>query len=80
MEELRKELEAAKQEIKQLQNEKSKKQTFDLKVSNKGCVQINGIRKFPISLYPEELDIIFSKRSEIEDFININKNDLTFKN
>ena len=38
------------------------KQAFNLKVSNKGCVQINGIRKFPISLYAEELDIIFNNR------------------
>lgn len=81
LEELKIELENARKKIKNLENEKTNKskKSFNLTVSPKGCVQINGIRKFPISLYPEELMEIFNKKSEIDDFININKNKLTYK-
>ena len=40
-----------------------------LKKSEKGAVQIMGIRKFPITLYKKELETIFNMQDEINDFI-----------
>ncbi len=52
----------------QTEKEKSQKQIV-VKVSPKGCVQVNGIRKFPISFYKNEWETIFSLQERIESFI-----------
>ena len=52
-EELMSQLEDAQKKIAQLELEKAtKKKGIEIKVSQKGCVQINGIRKFPITFDP----------------------------
>lgn len=79
IEELKRQLEQANAKIKDMENKSKPKKGFSLTVSQKGCVQINGIRKFPISLYAEELQEIFDKKDEIDNFINVNKSELTFK-
>lgn len=79
VDELKRQLEQANAKIKDMENKAKSKKGFNLTVSQKGCVQINGIRKFPISLYAEELQEIFDKKDEIDNFININRSDLTFK-
>ena len=43
-----------------------------LKISNKGCVQINGIRRFPITLYKNEWEKIFEIIPDIKTFIEVN--------
>ena len=54
------------------------KRTIELKVSYKKCVQINGLRKFPITLYKRELQALMSEplKSLIENFISENDNEL----
>lgn len=47
-----------------------------LKISNKGCVQVNGIRRFPITLYKNEWEKIFEIIPDIQKFIEVNNNDL----
>lgn len=55
---------------KELEKEKSKNtKEVTLKVSEKGCVQINGIRRFPITFYKKELNQLFSIKSKIDEFI-----------
>jgi hypothetical protein len=55
----------------QQQVQESKKRIV-VKVSQKGCVQINGIRRFPITFYKNEWEQIFSMKDEIERFIEEN--------
>lgn len=61
----------------QLKKEKEKnKRIVSLKVSEKGAVQINGIRRFPITLYRQEMEQILEMKEEIEDFIRTNESSL----
>ena len=63
----------------ELKNKTNKKNKIEIKISEKGCVQINGIRKFPVTFYKNELEQIFNMKNELEDFMNINKNNLKSK-
>lgn len=72
MEELKAQIAKLQEENQQLK--KTKEMT--LKVSEKGAVQINGIRRFPITLYRSELERIFSKKEEIESFIETHVSEL----
>ena len=63
----------------QLAAMKAKKRPIELKVSQKGCVQINGIRRFPFTFYKEEIRQILSMAERIEEFINENENELSGK-
>jgi ribosome-interacting GTPase 1 len=56
---------------KELQKAKNKKE-MSFSVSEKGCVQINGVRRFPISLYKSEIKRILDASSEIQEFISQN--------
>ena len=80
-EELAAQLAEAQIKIANLENEKKmkKQKQIEIKVSEKGCVQINGIRKFPITFYKNELEKIFDMKQELETLMNINKNDLKSK-
>ena len=61
----------------QLKKEKEKnKRIVSLKVSEKGAVQINGIRRFPITLYRQEMEQILEMKEEIEDFIRAHESAL----
>ena len=79
-EELMSQLEDAQKKIAQLELEKAtKKKGIEIKVSQKGCVQINGIRKFPITFYKEEMKTIFNMKPEIESFMDEHSNELASK-
>ena len=43
-----------------------------VKVSPKGCVQGNGIRRFPVTFYKDEWMQIFGLKDRIESFIQEN--------
>ena len=43
-----------------------------VKVSPKGCVQVNGIRRFPVTFYKDEWVQIFGLKDRIESFIQEN--------
>ena len=55
-------------EAQRVQNKKN----IVVKVSPKGCVQINGIRRFPVTFYKNEWEQIFGMKDEIEQFIKDN--------
>lgn len=67
-EELFAQLESLKIENDKLKKNKKLAKPY-LKKSEKGAVQIMGIRKFPITLYKRELETIFNMKDEINDFI-----------
>ena len=70
-------IEKIKQLESQLESEKKKNEKkIELKVSPKGCVQINGIRRFPITLYKEEITKILDMSDDIYEFIQNNENEL----
>ena len=54
------------------QQAQANKKAIVVKVSQKGCVQINGIRRFPITFYKNEWEQIFAMKDEIEKFIKDN--------
>ena len=56
----------------------NKKKTV-IKVSQKGCVQINGIRRFPITFYKNEWEQIFAMADDIKQFIVDNDDALAKK-
>lgn len=78
IEELKAQLEKAKQENENLQKELKKKNTREItiKVSDKGCLQINGLRRFPFTFYKNEITKILSMSTEIQTFINQNEKNL----
>ena len=76
--ELEQRLAEAQEKIKELEVV-NKKKGIVLKVSDKGCVQINGIRKFPITFYKQEFEKIFDMKDEIEAFIEENSSKLSTK-
>ena len=43
-----------------------------VKVSPKGCVQVNGSRRFPVTFYKDEWAQIFGLKDRIESFIQEN--------
>ena len=43
-----------------------------VKVSPKGCVQVNGIRRFPVTFYKDEWMQICGLKDRIESFIQEN--------
>ena len=59
-------------QLASLQNQKQ----VNIVVSQKGCVQINGIRKYPFTFYKNELEKIFSMKDELEEFVKINNSHL----
>tara|TARA_B100001564_G_C20657825_1_gene680074 strand:- start:1130 stop:1363 length:234 start_codon:yes stop_codon:yes gene_type:complete len=52
---------------------KKKERKVFLKKSEKGGVQIMGVRRFPITLYRKELDTIFNMKNEIVNFMDENE-------
>lgn len=57
----------------------AKKGKVSVKVSAKGGIQIDGLRRFPITLYRDEYEIIDGMRDEIHKFIAANKGKLAVK-
>lgn len=63
------------QELVNMQNSEKKRleRKVYFKKSEKGGVQIMGIRKFPITLYRRELEMVFKVQEEITEFMNKNE-------
>jgi hypothetical protein len=55
------------------------KKSIVVKVSPKGAVQLNNIRKFPVTFYKNEWAIILGMKNEIEQFIKDNDSSLAVK-
>tara|TARA_Y100000389_G_scaffold12064_1_gene10967 strand:+ start:16277 stop:16528 length:252 start_codon:yes stop_codon:yes gene_type:complete len=63
--------------IRELEDKLAKEQAknkreMTLKVSEKGAVQINGIRRFPITLYKSEMNKILDNAGTIMEFMRDN--------
>lgn len=71
------------EEIKRLREEvaflKRKKDDITLKVSEKGCLSIYGLNRFPVSLYKEQWEKILNHADEIRKFISENDDKLASK-
>jgi ubiquitin len=65
-----------KEEKKKTQRAKMREKKPEVKVSQKGAVQINNIRRFPITLYKNEWDKIFDIIDELKKFIEDNDDKL----
>jgi uncharacterized protein YlxP (DUF503 family) len=74
-EEIREELERLRLENKQLKAGK-----YSISISEKGCVALYGIRRFPITLYKNEWEELFETISKVKQFIKSNPQLKTVKN
>lgn len=55
------------------------RKSLKLKVNNKGAVQVNGLRKFPVTLYADEWRQVLGMKDEILAFVTANADKLTSK-
>jgi len=74
----------AEERIAQLEAELAAEKTKNVKdvvvkVSAKGAVQLNGIRRFPVTFYANEFETIFAMKDEIEAVIESNRGRLATK-
>ena len=70
LERLRAENEALKQ---------GRQRDLELRVSAKGAVSLYGIRRFPVTFYGDEWDIILGKADDIREFIREHEGELKRK-
>ncbi|MBW2287036.1 MAG: hypothetical protein JRG80_03380 [Deltaproteobacteria bacterium] len=76
-EDLKAELERLRAENEALKNQK--KEGLRLQVSQKGAVSLYGIRRFPVTFYADEWDLILGQTDEIRTFIKENDGQLKRK-
>lgn len=57
----------------------ARKKKLTLKVSVKGAVQLDGLRRFPVTLYRDEWEQVLEMGNEIKAFIAANKHKLAEK-
>lgn len=76
-EDLRGEVERLRAENDALKTKKSRE--MRLQVSQKGAVSLYGIRRFPITFYADEWDIVLGMGDKIRTFINENEGALKRK-
>ena len=74
---LRAELERLRAENETLKAQK--KEGLRLQVSQKGAVSLYGIRRFPVTFYADEWDLILGQTDEIRAFIRDNESQLKRK-
>jgi ribosome-interacting GTPase 1 len=79
MEELQAELEKLKQENENLKSKKSGQSELTFKVSAKGAVSVYGMGRFPVTLYKQQWEKLFSRASDLLQFIRDNESDLSTK-
>jgi len=60
---------------------KSTPRSYSLRVSEKGCMSLCGLRRFPVSLYKSEWEVIIAlvKNGSIEDFLDRYADELKVK-
>jgi predicted esterase len=74
-------LEAQAKRIAELEAQlvEASKPKLQVKVSQKGAVQINGLRRFPVTFYKGEWEAIFENADRIKQFIKDNESELVTK-
>ncbi len=75
--ELREEVERLRAENDALKTQKARE--LRLQVSQKGAVSLYGIRRFPITFYADEWDIVLGMGDQIRTFIQENEGELKRK-
>jgi hypothetical protein len=76
-EDLRAELERLRAENEALKTQK--KEGLRLQVSQKGAVSLYGIRRFPVTFYADEWDLILGQSDDIRAFIRDHDSELKRK-
>ncbi len=66
-----------KAELKE--KKKNTPRALSLKVSQKGAVSVYGLGRFPVTLYPAQMQRLLSIKEEIETFIEENKGSFSYK-
>ena len=66
-----------KAELKE--KKKNTPRALSLKVSQKGAVSVYGLGRFPVTLYPAQMQRLLSIKDEIETFIEDNKESFSYK-
>ena len=66
-----------KAELKE--KKKNTPKALSLKVSQKGAVSVYGLGRFPVTLYPAQMQRLLSIKEEIETFIADNKDSFSYK-
>ena len=77
-------LAALQEQIANLKAELKEKKTntpkaLSLKGSQKGAVSVYGLGRFPVTLYPAQMQRLLSIKEEIETFIADNKDSFSYK-
>jgi len=66
-----------KAELKE--KKKNTPKALSLKVSQKGAVSVYGLGRFPVTLYPGQMQRLLSIKEDIETFIEDNKDSFSYK-
>jgi hypothetical protein len=74
---LRAELERLRAENEALKTQK--KEGLRLQVSQKGAVSLYGIRRFPVTFYADEWDLILGRSDDIRAFVREHESELKRK-
>ena len=74
---LQEQIATLKAELKE--KKKNTPKALSLKVSQKGAVSVYGLGRFPVTLYPGQMARLLSIKTEIEAFIEENKESFSYK-
>jgi len=74
---LQEQIATLKAELKE--KKKNTPRALSLKVSQKGALSVYGLGRFPVTLYPAQMQRLLSIKEEIEAFIDENKDSFSYK-
>jgi len=74
---LQEQIATLKAELKE--KKKNTPKALSLKVSQKGALSVYGLGRFPVTLYPGQMARLLSIKTEIEAFIEENKDSFSYK-
>ena len=74
---LQEQIATLKAELKE--KKKNTPKALSLKVSQKGAVSVYGLGRFPVTLYPTQMQRLLSIKEDIETFIEENKDSFSYK-
>ena len=74
---LQEQIENLKAELKE--KKKNTPKALSLKVSQKGAVSVYGLGRFPVTLYPTQMQRLLAIKDDIETFIADNKASFSYK-
>ena len=74
---LQEQIATLKAELKE--KKKNTPKALSMKVSQKGALSVYGLGRFPVTLYPGQMQRLLSIKEEIENFIEDNKASFSYK-